>query len=116
MKIEIDADSGFCFGVTTAIEKAEEELSLDGRLYCLGDIVHNGRECDRLREMGLEMIDHDTFGQLQHTKVLLRAHGEPPATYEQAKAQGITAWLTLTHEGGVAGAVALFEKNASGGD
>lgn len=90
MKIEIDADSGFCFGVTTAIEKAEEELSLDGRLYCLGDIVHNGRECDRLREMGLEMIDHDTFGQLQHTKVLLRAHGEPPATYEQAKAQGIT--------------------------
>ena len=52
MKIEIDADSGFCFGVTTAIEKAEEELAADGRLYCLGDIVHNGRECDRLREMG----------------------------------------------------------------
>ena len=90
MKIEIDADSGFCFGVTTAIEKAEEELAADGRLYCLGDIVHNGRECDRLREMGLEMIDHATFGQLHNAKVLLRAHGEPPATYAQALAQGIT--------------------------
>lgn len=90
MRIEIDADSGFCFGVTTAIEKAEEELATDGRLYCLGDIVHNGRECDRLREMGLEMIDHATFGQLHDAKVLLRAHGEPPATYAQARARGIT--------------------------
>ena len=90
MKIEIDERSGFCFGVTRAIQKAEEELSHSESLYCLGDIVHNGRECDRLHEMGLEMINHTTFGQLHHTKVLLRAHGEPPATYRQAEAQDIT--------------------------
>lgn len=89
-KIEIDEGAGFCFGVTTAINKAEEQLSMQPRLYCLGDIVHNERECDRLREMGLEMIDHETFRTLQHTKVLLRAHGEPPATYQQAEAQDIT--------------------------
>lgn len=88
--IEIDEGSGFCFGVTTAITKAEEELTRDQHLYCLGDIVHNGRECDRLREMGLEMIDHEAFSRLHDTKVLLRAHGEPPSTYEQAEAQGIT--------------------------
>ena len=88
--IEIDEGSGFCFGVTTAINKAEEELAKQRHLYCLGDIVHNGRECDRLREMGLEMIDHTTFSTLHDTKVLLRAHGEPPSTYEQAEAQGIT--------------------------
>lgn len=90
LKIEIDEGSGFCFGVTTAIHKAEEELSSRQHLYCLGDIVHNGRECDRLRELGLEMIDHATFHKLNNTKVLLRAHGEPPATYQQAEEQGIT--------------------------
>lgn len=90
LKIEIDEGSGFCFGVTTAIHKAEEELSSRQHLYCLGDIVHNGRECDRLREMGLEMIDHETFHTLNNTKVLLRAHGEPPATYQMAEEQGIT--------------------------
>lgn len=90
MNIEIDEASGFCFGVTTAIHKAEEELSCHQHLYCLGDIVHNERECDRLREMGLEMIDHSTFSTLRDTKVLLRAHGEPPSTYKQATAQGIT--------------------------
>lgn len=90
VNIEIDAGSGFCFGVTTAISKAEEELTRHNHLYCLGDIVHNGRECDRLREMGLEMIDHDTFGTLHDTKVLLRAHGEPPSTYQQAEERGIT--------------------------
>lgn len=90
LNIEIDEGSGFCFGVTTAIEKAEEELARQRPLYCLGDIVHNGRECDRLREMGLEMIDHEAFSRLHDTKVLLRAHGEPPSTYEQAEAQGIT--------------------------
>lgn len=90
LNIEIDEGSGFCFGVTTAITKAEEELASHQQLYCLGDIVHNERECDRLRDMGLEMIDHDTFSTLSNTKVLLRAHGEPPATYEQAESQGIT--------------------------
>lgn len=83
--IEIDENSGFCFGVTTAIKKAEEELRQNRQLYCLGDIVHNDKECERLRQMGLEAIDHDTFGKLYHAKVLLRAHGEPPQTYLTAK-------------------------------
>lgn len=82
--IEIDQSSGFCFGVTTAIRKAEEELSRSNSLYCLGDIVHNERECCRLHEMGLNTIDHATFGQLHGVKVLLRAHGEPPETYRTA--------------------------------
>lgn len=90
LKIEIDEDSGFCFGVTTAIQKAEEELATHDTLYCLGDIVHNGRECDRLREKGLEMIDHEAFSRLHDARVLLRAHGEPPSTYAQAERQGIT--------------------------
>ena len=77
IQIEIDEGSGFCFGVTTAIKKAEEELAQGRPLYCLGDIVHNGMECDRLREMGLITINH--------VKVLLRAHGEPPETYELAR-------------------------------
>lgn len=85
MKIEIDDNSGFCFGVTTAIKKAEEELSNGGTLYCLGDIVHNNIECDRLKRIGLITIDHDTYRELHNAKVLLRAHGEPPETYEIAK-------------------------------
>lgn len=85
MKIEIDSGSGFCFGVTRAINKAEEELANGSRLYCLGDIVHNGKECDRLKKMGLITIGHDEYNQLRGEKVLLRAHGEPPRTYEQAK-------------------------------
>ena len=85
LRIEIDEHSGFCFGVTTAIQKAEEELQKGGILYCLGDIVHNSIECDRLKRMGLVTIDHATFSQLHNAKVLLRAHGEPPQTYETAK-------------------------------
>lgn len=85
IKVEIDEGSGFCFGVTTAIKKAEKELQEDKRLYCLGDIVHNGKECERLRQMGLQTIDHEQFDRLQNAKVLLRAHGEPPVTYEQAQ-------------------------------
>ena len=85
LNIEIDEYSGFCFGVTTAIKKAEEELQKGGTLYCLGDIVHNSIECDRLKRMGLVTIDHDTFSKLHDAKVLLRAHGEPPQTYETAK-------------------------------
>ena len=85
MQIEIDKESGFCFGVTTAINKAEEELGRGARLYCLGDIVHNGMECDRLSRMGLSTIDHAEMAELHGQKVLLRAHGEPPATYEVAR-------------------------------
>ena len=85
LKIEIDEYSGFCFGVTTAIKKAEEELQQGGTLYCLGDIVHNSIECDRLKRMGLVTIDHETFSKLHNAKVLLRAHGEPPQTYETAR-------------------------------
>jgi len=89
LQIEIDNGSGFCFGVTTAIQKAEEELAKGNTLYCLGDIVHNGMECDRLRQMGLTTINHEEMRQLHHVKVLLRAHGEPPATYELARRNNI---------------------------
>lgn len=89
MTIEIDSGSGFCFGVTTAIKKAEEELATGKKLYCLGDIVHNGMECERLREMGLITINHDEMRQLHGVKVLLRAHGEPPETYELARQNNI---------------------------
>lgn len=85
LQIEIDNGSGFCFGVTTAIQKAEEELSKGNQLYCLGDIVHNGMECERLRKMGLVTINHDDMRTLHNVKVLLRAHGEPPETYELAR-------------------------------
>ncbi|MBQ5752306.1 MAG: 4-hydroxy-3-methylbut-2-enyl diphosphate reductase [Bacteroidaceae bacterium] len=85
LKIEIDENSGFCFGVTTAIKKAEEELQKGEKLYCLGDIVHNSIECDRLEKLGLVTINHEEFGKLRNAKVLLRAHGEPPETYETAK-------------------------------
>lgn len=89
LQIEIDNGSGFCFGVTTAIQKAEEELATGKTLYCLGDIVHNGMECERLRKMGLVTINHDDLKRLHGVKVLLRAHGEPPETYELAKANEI---------------------------
>ena len=85
VNVEIDSGSGFCFGVTTAIQKAEEELAKGNKLYCLGDIVHNGQECERLKKMGLITINHEEFAQLHNVKVLLRAHGEPPATYELAR-------------------------------
>lgn len=84
-KIEIDKESGFCFGVVTAIHKAEEELAKGGVLYCLGDIVHNSREVERLKAMGLITINHEEFKQLRGAKVLLRAHGEPPETYSIAQ-------------------------------
>ena len=89
LKVEIDNGSGFCFGVTTAIQKAEEELAKGTTLYCLGDIVHNGMECDRLRQMGLVTINHEKMQKLHDVKVLLRAHGEPPATYELARRNNI---------------------------
>lgn len=89
LQIEIDNGSGFCFGVTTAIRKAEEELSKGGTLYCLGDIVHNGMEVERLHAKGLITINHEQLSQLHDAKVLLRAHGEPPETYELAKQNNI---------------------------
>ena len=89
LQIEIDNGSGFCFGVTTAIRKAEEELAKGNQLYCLGDIVHNGMECERLRQMGLITINHEQMQQLHDVKVLLRAHGEPPATYALAQRNNI---------------------------
>ena len=89
VQIEIDNGSGFCFGVTTAIKKAEEELAAGKTLYCLGDIVHNGMECERLKQLGLVTINHEEMKQLHGVKVLLRAHGEPPSTYEMARENDI---------------------------
>ena len=89
INVEIDDHSGFCFGVTTAIRKAEEELQRGAPLYCLGDIVHNGMECERLRLLGLIAINHEEFAQLHDVRVLLRAHGEPPETYEMARRNNI---------------------------
>jgi 4-hydroxy-3-methylbut-2-enyl diphosphate reductase len=88
-KVEIDEGSGFCFGVVNAIKKAEEELSDGKTLYCLGDIVHNGREVKRLETIGLVTIDREEFKKLHDVKVLLRAHGEPPETYEIARKNNI---------------------------
>lgn len=88
-KIEIDPGSGFCFGVVTAINKAEETLENCGTLYCLGDIVHNSDEVERLRGRGLVTINHEDLKSLKEVKVLLRAHGEPPATYSTALANKV---------------------------
>ncbi|MCE1155278.1 MAG: 4-hydroxy-3-methylbut-2-enyl diphosphate reductase [Bacteroidales bacterium] len=90
MNIEIDKKSGFCFGVVNAIKKAEEELDKGELLYCLGDIVHNGQEVKRLESKGLITINHEQFARLSNVKVLLRAHGEPPSTYEIARRNNIT--------------------------
>lgn len=88
MTVSIDEYSGFCFGVTTAIETAERELQ-KGQLFCLGDIVHNGQEVERLDKLGLETIDYDDLRTLHNVRVLLRAHGEPPSTYHIAKRNNI---------------------------
>lgn len=90
MDIEIDSRSGFCNGVTRAIGKAEEELARGRQLYCLGDIVHNGREVQRLDALGLRTINHEQFAELRDANVLLRAHGEPPSTYEKARQNNIS--------------------------
>ena len=87
--IEIDSKSGFCFGVVTAIRKAETELEASGQLYCLGDIVHNNNEVERLEGCGLKTITHDDLGKLHDEKVILRAHGEPPSTYKIARDNNI---------------------------
>jgi len=88
-KVEIHEESGFCFGVVNAIRNAEKELSEDEELYCLGDIVHNSQEVNRLKKKGLRTINHDELKDMQNKKVLLRAHGEPPSTYEMAQLNSI---------------------------
>lgn len=85
----IDRHSGFCAGVINAIRTAEEWLEREGTLYCLGDIVHNSEEMQRLSDMGLRVITHEEFRKLRHTRVLIRAHGEPPETYRIAQENGI---------------------------
>ena len=89
MKVVIDPNSGFCFGVVYAIKAAEEELQKNDTLYCLGDIVHNNMEVERLKAKGLKIISHDEFAQLTHAVVLIRAHGEPPETYAIANKNNI---------------------------
>ena len=88
-RIEIDKESGFCFGVVTAIRKAEEQLAAGTPLYCLGDIVHNSDEVERLRAKGLRTITHSEMAALSNARVLLRAHGEPPSTYAMARERNI---------------------------
>jgi 4-hydroxy-3-methylbut-2-enyl diphosphate reductase len=87
--VEIDKDSGFCFGVVNAINHAEKELALSDTLYCLGDIVHNSQEVARLQDKGLQTINHEQLAEMRFKKVLLRAHGEPPSTYETANRNNI---------------------------
>ncbi len=84
LSVHIDSNSGFCFGVVYAIEMAEEILLNEGLLYCLGDIVHNDEEVKRLEKMGLKIINHEELKSIKGSKVLIRAHGEPPSTYETA--------------------------------
>ena len=90
LDVTIDTKSGFCFGVEFAIGIAEEILQQDGELYCLGDIVHNDMEVKRLEEMGLKIIDHAELKHMKDIKVLIRAHGEPPSTYDLAIKNNIT--------------------------
>ena len=90
LTVDIDKDSGFCFGVVYAIDMAEEILEEDGYLYCLGDIVHNDEEVARLKAKGLRIIDHSALPALSNEKVLIRAHGEAPETYRIALENNIT--------------------------
>jgi 4-hydroxy-3-methylbut-2-enyl diphosphate reductase len=89
MRVEIDPRAGFCFGVRKAVQAAEEILASDGRLFCLGDLVHNEEELRRLTALGLKTVDHDEFKTLRDCRVLIRAHGEPPETYETARQNNI---------------------------
>jgi 4-hydroxy-3-methylbut-2-enyl diphosphate reductase len=89
LKVEIHEESGFCFGVVNAIQNAEKELTADKELYCLGDIVHNSQEVARLKKKGLQTISHKELNEMQNKRVLLRAHGEPPSTYETAHLNSI---------------------------
>jgi 4-hydroxy-3-methylbut-2-enyl diphosphate reductase len=106
MRIEIDKRSGFCFGVIKAIQTAEKKLTQEDQLYCLGDIVHNSQEIQRLEKMGLKTVSREEYFQLHDCKALIRAHGEPPETYEYAKKNNIelidaTCPVVLTLQGRV---------------
>ena len=90
LKVKIDNNSGFCFGVEFAIEMSEDILKTDKELYCLGDIVHNDMEVERLEKMGLVIIDNKDLKNITDSKVLIRAHGEPPSTYELAVKNNLT--------------------------
>jgi len=90
LHVQIDTHSGFCFGVVYAIEMAQDMLDEAGHLYCLGDIVHNDEEVNRLKRKGLKIIDHEILKDLHDEKVLIRAHGEPPSTYELAIKNNLT--------------------------
>lgn len=90
LKVQIDQNSGFCFGVVYAIEMAEDLLESEGHLYCLGDIVHNDEEVKRLESKGLKIISHDDLRSLHDANVLIRAHGEPPSTYQLAIQNNLT--------------------------
>lgn len=90
LKVTIDQDSGFCFGVVYAIDMAEDILAEDGYLYCLGDIVHNDEEVNRLKAMGLKIISHEDMVNIKNEKVMIRAHGEAPETYRLALENNIT--------------------------
>jgi 4-hydroxy-3-methylbut-2-enyl diphosphate reductase len=89
VNIEIDDNSGFCFGVVFAISMAEDILEAEGKLFCLGDIVHNDEEVSRLIAKGLQIIDHEELKNIKNEKVLIRAHGEPPETYKLAMENNI---------------------------
>ncbi len=89
MKVNIDKNSGFCWGVVRAIDLAEKELAESGKLYSLGDIIHNPQEIERLGEKGLRTVSHKDLENIKDAKVLIRAHGEPPSTYDMAKKSGL---------------------------
>jgi 4-hydroxy-3-methylbut-2-enyl diphosphate reductase len=90
MKVSVDQHSGFCWGVVRAIDIAEEEMREPSKLYSLGPIIHNPVEIERLEQKGMEIVTHSDFPRLKGQKVLIRAHGEPPSTYELAKKHGVT--------------------------
>ncbi|MCC9136304.1 4-hydroxy-3-methylbut-2-enyl diphosphate reductase [Pontibacter silvestris] len=90
LHVTIDSNSGFCFGVVYAIQMAEDILKEQGYLYCLGDIVHNDEEVERLQQLGLRIINHEQFRNLRNESVLIRAHGEPPETYQTALQNNLT--------------------------
>ncbi|MBM2840822.1 MAG: 4-hydroxy-3-methylbut-2-enyl diphosphate reductase [Bacteroidetes bacterium] len=90
MKVTVDQHSGFCWGVVRTVEIAEEELKETPKMYSLGPIIHNPMEIERLAQKGLETIAHSDFARLEGQKVLIRAHGEPPSTYELARKHHIT--------------------------
>ncbi len=90
MRITVDRNAGFCWGVVRTIDAAEQELQSGEPLYSLGPIIHNPQEIERLRAKGMEVVGHDDFGRLRGKRVLIRAHGEPPSTYASARDHGIT--------------------------